>query len=751
MPSISYEFVASGHDAVRRAYLSIAEAEEKAAAVGARAARSSVAQPSRAKEQVDAWKRALDNGARRAAQNQVRDYERTEAAKLRVAERARQQEARAAEKARQQEIRAADKHAQAVERAKLQSGLRASREAARQQERLDREQARLARRHAQDNQGGSQGSGVLGLAGVTALAGGIATYGIRAVDKVWGIAKSAADESIRLQETASRISINARGAGEEFVDPKMLRKEFEDAAAATPGQKAQDIAEAVQEFVSLTGELGTARRSEKTFATVASATGATVGDVSQAAASIYNQFGIKGEREMQDVLASLSFQGKRGAFEMRDIASQFQRLAAAGASFGLSGTKGVKTIGGLAQIARTGTGSAEQTTTALENIFSNLIAKSAILKREGVNVYDKKGRTRDVAEVLIESIAKAGKNNFEKKGPVLQQVFGDQGIRGVRPLLAKYQTEYQKAQKNGATEAQAMAAGLAMLRRTIDDSINAPGAWAEVQKDAARAQQDSSAQLTAAWEKMKAAAGDSLAPALIDLAKVGADLAPEMVPAIKGIGKLATVAAEAAKGLEDMHKFLVSKGLLPKEEKPLAEQIEAARARADKAAEQFDQTHAGPLTQDQMAERDRIYADVDALREKLFPSAKSDPFGGDKDAKTMRDTFVAQYSKAMGIDPRGADMMAQQIVNKGGTAGNDWLMSFSEPQEATDLRHRYEAATRYQTTQNTEAGGPSQIDPATTQAALDSLAANVQRVNTALSNVQTPQASITGTTGPSVN
>jgi cation transport ATPase len=55
-----------------------------------------------------------------------------------------------------------------------------------------------------------------------------------AYDKLVGTVESAARESIALQESTNRLSINARGAGEEFVDPTVLRKEFEQAAVATP-------------------------------------------------------------------------------------------------------------------------------------------------------------------------------------------------------------------------------------------------------------------------------------------------------------------------------------------------------------------------------------------------------------------------------------------------------------------------------------------------------------------------------------
>ena len=531
MPAIVYEFSAAGQGAVVQAFKSTAQAEEEAAQRSARASRKvsdSVA------AQVKAVQQASQRGAQNAARNQMREYEQT----TKAAERAKLQDARAHERSKAQEIKTAERAAQATERARVKAAERAAAQETKLAEKTSREQAKLVVRQQQQQQqawhkyeqdrlavrkkyqeagaaaetrgGGGGGMSTWEIAKGT-MVGGLAARGVMmAIDTVKSAARSVAD----LQEAANRTSINARQAGQGFVSPEELISDVQKAALGSPGQKAADIMGALQSFVSLTGELKTGRESAGTFATVAAATGSDVGDVSQAAASIFNQFGLKTKEEMQDVLASLTFQGKTGAFELKDAASQFQRLAAAGASFGLSGAKGVKTIGGLAQIARTGTGSAEQTTTAIENIFSNLIAKSAILKQQGVRVYDKSGKTRDVTDVLLESIVKAGKNNFEKKGQILQQVFGDQGIRGVRPLLAKYQTEFQGVKNKGGTDAEAAAAGLKRLREEIDKSVNAPGAWSEVQRDAAQAAKDVNAQTTRAFEAVQASLTKTVTPAV---------------------------------------------------------------------------------------------------------------------------------------------------------------------------------------------------------------------------------------------
>ncbi len=345
----------------------------------------------------------------------------------------------------------------------------------------------------------SAGSAVMGL-GSSAIGAG--------VDLIGGAVR----ESLATQSIANRVSINARGAGKEAIDPTTLRKEFETAAIANPGQSAMDIGKATQAYVDLTGDIDTARGSMQTFATVASATGAKVEDVATAAASIGKQFDVKDAKDMQKVLGSLAFQGKGGAMTLKDIAAQFQRLAAAGAAFGIGkGPEGVAKLGGILQIARSGTGNARSAATATENIMSGLVQKGS--KIAGLKVYNKDGSKRNINEVLADAVSLAGGNNMAAKEQQLLKVFGKQGIRGVNPLMNAYKTAAE-----GKTGKEAQTAGHDAVLKMLNDMANTGAQWDEIVKDASQAQEDAGAQLTGAWEQLKAAAGDRLAPVIAELA-----------------------------------------------------------------------------------------------------------------------------------------------------------------------------------------------------------------------------------------
>jgi len=320
------------------------------------------------------------------------------------------------------------------------------------------------------------------------------------------------------REKANRLSINSRGAGQDYVDPAQLTKEFYAISQSVKGVTADQAAEAATAFVAMTGDLATARSSLKDFAVVASATGASVEDVAKTSAAISQQFGITDPAQIKDVLASLTYQGKSGAFELADAASLFPRLAAAGAAFGLDkGAGGVKTLGGITQIARTATGSGEQAATSVESMLTKLKTESGTIAAQGVKVYEGTGankKMRDLPGLLVDLVSKVGGNDVEAKNAGLAKILGEQGVRAVNPLISKFNDTFRNTK---GTTAEKTKAAEAAVRTQLDSAANAAGSWADVQNDSARAQEDSSAKVTAAMERLKESAANKLLPALLKL------------------------------------------------------------------------------------------------------------------------------------------------------------------------------------------------------------------------------------------
>lgn len=346
--------------------------------------------------------------------------------------------------------------------------------------------------------------------GVAEALGGKAAGGAQAALAVAG--KAVVDANAVL-EKATRLSISSRGAGTAGVDPSALVGEFFAITQDIKGVTADQLADGAARFVQMTGDLATARSSLRDFATIAMASGASVEDVAGTAAAISQQFGITDPGQIRDVLSALLFQGKAGAFELRDAASLFPRLAAAGASFGLDkGVGGIRTLGGLTQIARSGTGSGEQAATAVESMLTRLKTEAGKLESQGVKVYDK-GKVRDLPDILVESIAKLGGTDIKRKNAALSQVYGEQGIRAINPLVAQYQDAFTKSKGKSDQERQAEA--MEVLRQKIAESVNAAGDFTEAQRDAAMASSTFSSQMTASWERVTGGVADKVLPRLL--------------------------------------------------------------------------------------------------------------------------------------------------------------------------------------------------------------------------------------------
>lgn len=510
-----------------------------------------------------------------------------------------------------------------------------------------------------------------------------------------GIAGGAARDALHLQEVSNRLSISARGPGEEAIDPNVLRREFEQTAIKTPGVRAIDVADAVSQFVTKTGELDVARKSQGVFATVASATGSSIQDVSAAAADLFQKFDITSVEGMADAMAALAFQGKAGAFELKDAASQFAKLSAAAARFGLDkGAGGVRVLGGLTQIARTSTGSPEQAATAIEAMFRQFTTTHALkqLKAIGVNPFkDKKGtQTRDVRELIVETITKSG-GSLTK----LQGIFGDEGIRAVSPIITKFNEAQKAAEGRGLKGKAAVAAGSAAARSYIDEMVNAPGDYSELQKDAAQAQQDASAKVAATWEAVTAGVGEKLLPVIARLAEALA----KNPGAIEAFVKMVELAANALQGwitiIDTVYRKITGKSLLPSDMAAEAQE-KTAKDRAAKAQSEIDKI--GTFEKARELEKQGKVEEAEAMRKRL-----REPGNLERVMELERKRDIALDDAKRVGRTFSADEFAQEYANLGGAT--------SDPDAAMKNARRVATALRDSATQgNADVNDRSALD-----------------------------------------
>lgn len=359
----------------------------------------------------------------------------------------------------------------------------------------EREAARVASREARAQQrvarGRRQTFGQMATAGVyvagAALAGG-ARVGGRALR-----------EGMALRDQATDIAVRSRTPGGPSFNSESLARGFERTATSTPGAKAEDVAGAVSAFITKTGKGAIALSMQKVFAEIAVATNSSAADIGSAAADIFKKFGITGVNDMREALAILAVQGKEGAFELKDAAKQFPRLAAAARVFGMEeGVQGVAKLGGLTQIARESTGTGPQAATAVEAMFRTLTGKSEKIKAlTGANVFTDESKTqgRDINDVLVDVIGGA-KGNVE----IIGKVFEKRAQSAVMELVKTYNEQIRA----GKGEADAREA----VRKQLLDAQDVQEAVATMEEDLATQGTTFANQLTSAWETFKAAFSD---------------------------------------------------------------------------------------------------------------------------------------------------------------------------------------------------------------------------------------------------
>ncbi len=560
MGSVSFNFTTAGHAEVEAAFKSIGKAARQAKTEVAASLRGQASAHQAHARKVEATAKKAEDATARAEAKRVKEVQ----------------------KSSQKIQREYDKDARAAEKA-----------AARAYKANQRVHA--ARVKAFGKAAGAVGGAVAG-AGLTAGALALGTIG------------AASRDAMRLQEASNRLSINSRGAGQKFVDSNALQKEFSATAIGTPGIKAQDIAEGVGRFVAKTGDLETGRSLQGVAATVASASGTDIKDIFDSMADLSSKFQIKDIEMMKQSLADLFLQSKEGSFELSDMASQIAKSAAAAEKFGFDKSpKGVKELGGLLQLARKATGSPEQAATAMDSMLSQLTTKSGDLAAKGINVFDKKtGKANNIQDVLVDLVSKTGGADMAKKKAGVATILGEQGSRGISTLMSKFEEGFNSAGPK-ATDAEKTAAGIKAMRAELDKTINVQSTYSEVQLDAAQAQTDMSAKLTAAWERLTASAADDLAPALTNL-----------VSELAGNEQIWSVAAFAVDVLSENAKFasdalkLFGVGLgATKTHAQVAQDAGKQISRLDKERQGiFAKARAGTATDEDLARLDQLNSEM---------------------------------------------------------------------------------------------------------------------------------------------
>jgi len=156
-----------------------------------------------------------------------------------------------------------------------------------------------------------------------------------------------------------------------------------------------------------------------------------------------------------DIMAAA---GNRGAFEIRDMARHFPSLNAQMQALGESGLSAVGNLSAALQIAKTGTGSADEAANNIQNLLTKINAPAtvrAFQKNFGVDLpaalKKMKAQGIDTFEAIALITQKATKGDLGKLGYAFEDMQAQAGIRSLIQNLDQYRKIRDEAMKGGGT------------------------------------------------------------------------------------------------------------------------------------------------------------------------------------------------------------------------------------------------------------------------------------------------------------
>lgn len=381
----------------------------------------------------------------------------------------------------------------------------------------------------------ARGIGAGASNGVRALASvgkaGIATLGVGGSV----LAASAVSEALKLDEQVRRLSVAGRGSGEAGMNPDALRRQFVQTGIAT-GIAPEQVASGVAAYVAKTGDIKTALANQRTYATVAQASGADVSEVFGAAADLASKMDVKSVQDMADAFAILSEQGKKGAFEFKAMAAEFPEVFSSAANAGAKGLSGVRDVGAVMQLAMKATGNSSEAGTSVNAMFRQLASKSkdmqsgAAFGGRGVQVFEHGDPTkpmRNFVDVVSDSIS-AARGNIGQ----LNEVFDARGVKAINPAIKAYREAYNATK---GTSADKDKAGRAAVKSTFSEFRDVNANFKEVERDAGDVMKSASIQFEVATEQLKQSISEELLPVMRDLAPAVKEFAPPLREVTKGL------------------------------------------------------------------------------------------------------------------------------------------------------------------------------------------------------------------------
>jgi len=217
------------------------------------------------------------------------------------------------------------------------------------------------------------------------------------------------------------------------VDANMTSKQIEEVrdriheVANMPNIRVgrNDLLSAMLEVTARIGDVEVAKDNLENIGLTMRATGAQAQDAASLVANFYEKFDIENSQKMRSALSESAVLGKEGAFELRNLATEGNSVAAAYAATGRTGPTAIREMNAMLQIIRSTAPSAAEAATNFERLLSAItVQKVGIFTGAGIKIWDEeqlaKGNkiSRAVPDI-IHDILKATKGDQEVLGSIL--------------------------------------------------------------------------------------------------------------------------------------------------------------------------------------------------------------------------------------------------------------------------------------------------------------------------------------------
>lgn len=287
-------------------------------------------------------------------------------------------------------------------------------------------------------------------------------------------------------------------------------------------QSAEQLAAGIKTLTGAGLELKDAMVAIRGIGRVATATGSDINDVANTSYQLMQNLKIA-SGDVARTFEILALAGKRGSFELKDMATLLPTVASSANSLGVTGVKGAASLAAALQITRRGAGDASTAANNLVNLLQKIQSPDAVknFKKFGVNIEQvtKNARAKGLnplEETLKEIQRVTGGDQFK-----VSQIFGDMQVKNaLMPLLRDFE-DYIKIR---------------------DEALGAKGVIGEDYQKSLATFQGTLTSFQNSAQRLGITVGNSLLPPLTRLAE-------RITPVVEGIGAWASANPGLAKNL----------------------------------------------------------------------------------------------------------------------------------------------------------------------------------------------------------